>query len=66
MSSLSGVNFIYDAVGSLDSTLSASYEQVLMDDELCGIAARAAKGVEVSSESLALEVIEDMGPGGLY
>ncbi|MCS7104386.1 MAG: trimethylamine methyltransferase family protein [Thermofilaceae archaeon] len=66
MASLSGVNFIYDAAGSLDSTLSASYEQVVMDDELCGIAARAAKGVEVSSESLALEVIEDVGPGGHY
>lgn len=63
---LSGINFVYDAAGSLDSTLAVSYEQLVVDDELCGIAARAARGIEVSEEALALELIEEVGPGGHY
>ncbi len=66
MAAVSGVNFIYDAVGSLDSTLAASYEQAVIDDELCGIVSRALKGISVDKEALAVEVIEKVGPGGNY
>ncbi|MEM2298997.1 MAG: trimethylamine methyltransferase family protein [Thermofilaceae archaeon] len=63
---LSGINFVYDSAGSLDSTLAASLEQLVIDDELCGIAARAARGIEVNEETLALNVIEEVGPGGIF
>ncbi|MEM4453784.1 MAG: trimethylamine methyltransferase family protein, partial [Thermofilaceae archaeon] len=63
---LSGINFVYDSAGSLDSTLAASLEQLVIDDELCGIAARAARGIEVNEETLALNVIEEVGPGGTF
>ena len=66
MAALSGINFVYDAAGSLDSTLAASYEQLVLDDELCGIVSRALRGIEVDEEHLALEVIEEVGPGGSY
>lgn len=66
MAALAGVNFIYDAAGSLDSTLAASYEQLVIDNELCGAVERVLRGIEVSDEALALELIEEVGPGGHY
>jgi len=66
MASLAGINFIYDAAGSLESTLTASFEQVVADNELCGMVARAVRGFEVCEETLAVDVIEAVGPGGHY
>jgi trimethylamine--corrinoid protein Co-methyltransferase len=66
MASLAGVNFVYDAAGSLDSTLAASYEQLIIDDELCGAVERALRGIGMSDEELALDLIEEVGPGGHY
>jgi trimethylamine--corrinoid protein Co-methyltransferase len=66
MASLAGINFIYDAAGSLESTLTASFEQVVADNELCGMVARAARGIKVCEETLATDIIEAVGPGGHY
>jgi trimethylamine--corrinoid protein Co-methyltransferase len=66
MASLAGVNFVYDAAGSLDSTLAASYEQLAIDDELCGAVGRVLRGIDASGEALALDLIEEVGPGGHY
>ncbi|UCH69864.1 MAG: trimethylamine methyltransferase family protein [Candidatus Bathyarchaeota archaeon] len=66
MTSLAGINFIYDAAGSLESTLTASFEQVVADNELCGMVARAARGIDVREETLATDIIEAVGPGGQY
>jgi trimethylamine--corrinoid protein Co-methyltransferase len=66
MASLAGINFIYDAAGSLESTLTASFEQVVADNELCGMVARAVRGIDVCEETLATDIIEAVGPGGNY
>lgn len=66
MASLAGINFIYDAAGSLESRLTASFEQVVADNELCGMVARAARGIDVCEETLAIDIIEAVGPGGHY
>ena len=66
MAALAGINFIYDAAGVLESTLTASYEQAVIDNEICGMVSRALRGVEISDETLAIDVIEDVGPGGQY
>ena len=66
MASLAGVNFVYDAAGSLDSTLAASYEQLAIDDELCGAVGRVLRGIDASGEALALDLIEEVGLGGHY
>jgi trimethylamine--corrinoid protein Co-methyltransferase len=66
MAALAGINFIYNAAGSLDSTLTASFEQAVIDNEICGMVSRALRGVEISDETLAIDVIEDVGPGGQY
>lgn len=63
---LSGVNFVYHAVGSLGSTSTASYEQAVIDNEICGRVRRILRGIEVDDATLAVDVIEDVGPGGSF
>jgi len=63
---LAGVNFIHLSVGMMEQMLLASYEQCVIDDEILGAAFRIARGVEVNEETLALEVIREVGPGGNF
>jgi trimethylamine--corrinoid protein Co-methyltransferase len=39
---------------------------LVLDDELCGAALRTAQGIEVSEDTLALDLISRIGPGGHY
>ena len=66
MAASAGINFIYDAAGALESTLTASFEQAVIDNEICGMVARALRGIDVNDETLAIDVIENVGPGGQY
>ena len=52
--------------GELDFGLSANYEQLVIDDEIAGQILRIVRGFEVNEETLALDVIRDVGPGGHY
>ncbi|RLG40761.1 MAG: hypothetical protein DRO05_05565 [Thermoproteota archaeon] len=63
---LSGANLIHDAAGFLESALTYSYEQLVIDNEIPGMCNRAIRGIEVNDETLALDVIEKVGPGGHY
>jgi trimethylamine--corrinoid protein Co-methyltransferase len=38
----------------------------VLDDELCGLALRLARGIEVSEETIALELIKQVGWQGHY
>lgn len=62
----SGVDFILHAGGIMSSYLAFSYEKFIMDDELCGMARHYQRGFEVSPDTLAVPVIEDVGPGGHF
>jgi trimethylamine--corrinoid protein Co-methyltransferase len=62
---LSGVDFI-TCGGTLDSTLLESEPLLILDDELCGAVLRVARGVGVDEETLALEVIREIGFSGHY
>lgn len=53
-----GANLVYESSGMLASLLGASFEQFVIDDELLGYALRAVRGIEVTNETLALDVIE--------
>ena len=66
MAALAGMNFIYDAGGSLESTLTASFEQAVIDNEICGAVSRAVHGIDVNDRTLAMDVIEAVGPGGEF
>ena len=63
---LAGFNFITYALGSIDFSLSVSYDKILTDHDLLGMVERLVKGVDVSDETLALDVIDAVGPGGHY
>ncbi len=63
---LAGANFIHDAAGLLEFAITASYEQYVIDNEIIGMVTRALQGIKVNSETLALEVIEKVGPGGNF
>jgi len=60
---LSGVNYISYAAGEHESALSISYEKLVIDNEIIGSTKQAARGIEVTSESIALEVIKGVGWG---
>ena len=52
--------------GLLESNLVASYEQLLIDDEIIGTICRVARGIEFDDDALALDLIAKIGPGGTY
>ncbi len=66
MAGLAGMNFIYDAAGSIDGSITTSYEKIVVDNEMCGMVARALDGIEVNKESLAVEEIAKVGPAASY
>lgn len=61
MAGLAGMNFIYDAAGSLDGSLILSKEKVVLDDEICGMVSRILEGIKVTDETLALDEICAVG-----
>jgi trimethylamine--corrinoid protein Co-methyltransferase len=52
--------------GLLDGSKTLSYAQLLMEAEIYGIVQKVAGGIEVSDETLALDVIRKVGPNGTY
>jgi len=63
---LSGSNLIHHAAGILESLLTISDEQLVIDNEIIGMARRAVEGISVSVEKMAFEAIREVGPGGDY
>jgi trimethylamine--corrinoid protein Co-methyltransferase len=61
---MSGANYIHDAAGLFDGDLSISYEKLLIDNEIIGMCERVLKGIEVNSDTLAVDMLEKVGPGG--
>jgi len=66
-SSLAGVEVIHDGVsGLLGTAMVASYEQLVIDNEICNMINRGLSGITVNQETLALDLIKEVGPGGEY
>jgi trimethylamine--corrinoid protein Co-methyltransferase len=63
---LAGANFIHHAAGMLEDMSTIAYEQFVIDNEMLGMAMRAVRGIEVDEDTLALEAIARVGPGGHY
>lgn len=63
---LSGSNYLMHGVGILESYLTLSYEQFVIDLDLVNMVRRLVSGLDVSAETLALDTIHDVGPGGFY
>jgi trimethylamine--corrinoid protein Co-methyltransferase len=62
---LSGANLIHD-VGFLDSALVGSHEMVVLSDEVIGMVKRFLAGIRVDDDTLAVDVIREVGPGGSF
>lgn len=65
MAKLSGANLIHD-VGYMESGLTTSFEMILLTDELVEMTNHLIKGIEVTEETLLVEEIDRVGPGGNY
>jgi trimethylamine--corrinoid protein Co-methyltransferase len=61
-----GINFVLHSAGILESFNCMSYEKFIIDDEMCGMVKRIKRGIEVNPDTLALDVIKAVGPGGHF
>jgi trimethylamine---corrinoid protein Co-methyltransferase len=62
---LHGANIVHD-VGFMDAGLQGSLQLIAVANDLLGFLRAATKGVVVDDETLALDVIEELGPTGSY
>lgn len=60
---LAGAQYNHHAAGMLESMLAVAYEQYVIDDDINGQAMRLVKGLEVTEESLSLDVIHEVCNG---
>jgi trimethylamine--corrinoid protein Co-methyltransferase len=66
MVALAGGNFIHDAAGFLEFCMTASYDKLVIDNEIIGMIMRAVEGIQVNEETLAFDLIKKTGPGGHF
>ena len=63
---LSGANFIHDAAGLMEFALTVSYEKYVIDNDILGMVMRAVEGIRVNDDTLAYDLIKEIGPGGNF
>jgi trimethylamine--corrinoid protein Co-methyltransferase len=63
---MSGANYIHDIVGLMEADLTVSYEKMVVDNEILGMCQRVLRGIEVSDETLATDLMIEKGPGTDY
>jgi len=63
---LAGANFIHDAAGLMEFAMTVSYEKYVIDNDILGMVMRAVEGVKVNEETLAFDLIKEVGPGGNF
>ena len=66
MCALAGANFIHDAAGLMEFALTVSYEKYVVDNEILGMVMRAVEGIRVDDDTLAFDLIKEVGPGGNF
>ena len=65
MSSVTGGNLVHD-VGYINNGLTTSLEQLVVSNEVIGMVRHITQGFEINEETLALDLIDRVGPGGEY
>ncbi|BFL47747.1 trimethylamine--corrinoid methyltransferase [Lactonifactor longoviformis] len=66
MGQMAGGNFILHGVGIIEGYNCTSLEKLVIDNEIIGYMKRINKGVAVNEETLAYDVIEEIGPKGTF
>ena len=64
LAALAGANLIYEAAGMYGSLLGCSLESFVLDNDMIGSVMRAARGIEVTEDSLSLDTIREVCVGG--
>lgn len=62
---LAGMDMIFYP-GTLEHAETVSLESLVLDNTLCEMALRAQEGVRVSQDLLSLDLIKEVGPGGVF
>jgi trimethylamine--corrinoid protein Co-methyltransferase len=57
-------NFVMHSVGWLEAGLTASYEKIIIDMESVAMFSHFLQDVEINDETLALNMMAEVGPGG--
>ncbi len=65
-SRMAKMNLILMSAGTLDGHMAMSMEQFVVDMEILGMVERFTSGVRVEEDTLALDVIHAVGPGGEF
>ena len=63
---LCGVHFMHQACGILGAYSAMSFEKFVLDEEACGLMKRALRPLDVSEESINLDLIARVGSGGSF
>jgi trimethylamine---corrinoid protein Co-methyltransferase len=63
---MGGGNFILHSAGWMEGGLTASFEKTIVDVDLLQMVSQFLDPLEVSEETLALDAIREVGPGGHY
>ncbi|MFX0122416.1 MAG: trimethylamine methyltransferase family protein [Candidatus Hodarchaeota archaeon] len=67
LASMAGINMIVNAFGGLGPGIqAASYAAMVFNNESLKAINRVLRGIEISDDALAVEVIQEVGPGGEY
>jgi len=61
---LAGANYIHHSAGFLESMLTVAYEQFVIDDDINGSVMRMVRGIEVTDETLSVDLIDRVCKGG--
>jgi trimethylamine---corrinoid protein Co-methyltransferase len=62
---LSGLNLIHD-VGYMDMSMACAVEQLVLGDEIIGMAKRFLRGLDFSPNQIARGLLSEVGPGGEF
>ncbi len=66
-SALSGSDVVIECISaSLEDTVTSFPEQAIISNEICGFINRILQGIEVNPDTLAVDVIREVGAGGEY
>lgn len=66
LAAMGGSNYIHHAAGMMESMLSVSYEQYVIDDEIMGMSSKLLYGIDIDDDTLAFDAIVEVGPGGNF
>jgi trimethylamine--corrinoid protein Co-methyltransferase len=65
MSALAGANLVHD-LGYLESGLTSSFDMLVFCDEMIGKTEHILRGIHIDEETLALDAVDRVGPGGQF